>query len=133
LKAGNLYYDLFDQVFKQFIEPAHPKSKIRILIFHDDLEVPINLAFMDNQDLTVQLVFDTVDKTVQSKKKDPYFTIQSYKKMTISLIITENPEGSGRAFNYNKPRSKSKTIVKSDILNFQEYVKSLKSVHFMSA
>ncbi len=37
--------------------------------------------------------------------------------MTISLIITENPVGSGRAFNYNKQTSKSKTIVKSDILN----------------
>jgi len=68
LTAGNLYYNLFDQVFKQFIEPAHPRSKIRILIFHDDLEVPINLALMDKQDLTVQLVFDTIDKTVQSKK-----------------------------------------------------------------
>ena len=69
LTAGDIYFDLFTQVFQQFIEPLNSKSKIRVLIFHDDFQVPINLSFMDKKDLTVQLLFDAIDKTVQSKKK----------------------------------------------------------------
>ncbi len=50
------------------------------MIFHDDFQVPINLSLMDKQDLTVQMVFDATDKTVQSKTKDPYLEIQTNKK-----------------------------------------------------
>ena len=42
---------------------------------------------MDKKDLTVQLVFDAIDKTVQSKKKDPNFEIQSNKKLKFQLLL----------------------------------------------
>ena len=47
LTAGDLYYDLFTDIFKKHIDPCHPQSKIRILIFHADFQTPVNLNFMD--------------------------------------------------------------------------------------
>ncbi len=131
LTAGDMYFNLFAQIFEKYIEPALPKSKIRILVFHEDFQVPINLSFMDKQDLTVQMVFDAIDKTVQSKKKDPNFEIQANKKMTISLIITENPVGTGRSYNYNNKPVKYKRIDKQTIQNTAEYCQNLYSVYIV--
>ena len=130
LTAGELYYDLFNELFKKYIEPTHSNSKIRILLFHEDFQVPINLSFMDKNDLTVQMVFDAIDKTVQSKKKDPNFEIQSNKKMSISIIIAENPKGSGRKFT-NQNKTKPILVDKNSILNIKEYCLNLQSVHII--
>ncbi len=87
---------------------------------------------MDKQDLTVQMVFDAIDKTVQSKKKDPNFEIQTNKKMTISIIITENPVGTGRQYNYNKDVPvKYKKIDKKSIETTAQYCQNLYSVYIV--
>ena len=138
LTAGDIYFDLFTQVFQQFIEPLNSKSKIRVLIFHDDFQVPINLSFMDKKDLTVQLLFDAIDKTVQSKKKDPNFEIQTDKKLKISIIIADNPSGSGRSKKSTLPGKRKmlqtsnedeqyKKIDKQTVIN--EYCTKLNSVY----
>lgn len=108
------------------------------MIFHDDFQVPINLSFMDKKDLTVQLLFDAIDKTVQFKKKDPNFEIQTDKKLKISIIIADNPSGSGRSKKSTLPGKRImlqtstedeqyKKIYKQTVIN--EYCTNLNSVY----
>ena len=107
LEAGNLYQDLFTKIHDEFVRPIPETSKMRFCIYHDDFSDPINSAFMDKKDLTVKMMFDTLERVVQSKKNTPLFEISSKKNMKIYIFSADNPIGKGNNFFSHKMYSKS--------------------------
>ena len=96
IQGDNLYRQLFTNIFAELVDPLPENNKVRVLITHEDFQTPISLPFIDKKALTIDLVFDSLDRVVQSKKKDPTFEQKSNKKMQIAIFIADNPKGSGR-------------------------------------
>jgi hypothetical protein len=57
---------------------------------------------MDKKDLTVKMMFDTLERVVQSKKNTPLFEISSKKNMKIYIFSADNPIGKGNNFFHTK-------------------------------
>jgi hypothetical protein len=96
LEAGDLYHDLFTKIHDEFVTSKDINTKMRFCINHDDFQDPINSAFMDKKDLTVKMMFDTLERVTQSKKKLPSFEITSKKNMSIYIFSADNPVGKGK-------------------------------------
>ena len=96
LEAGTLYRDMFTAIFAQLIDPLPSTHMVRVVIMHEDFDNPVSMEFVDKDELTVEMVFQSLDLVVQSKKKNSNFEQRSNKKMQIAVFSVDNPKGRGR-------------------------------------
>ena len=137
LQAGEQYYEMFQQILSELVNPIDASCKVRLSIGHDDFNENVNLEFMDKDKLTVQMCFDALDSVVQSRKKRPGYEIQSKNKMTFSIIIAENPKGRGRRClteleksqrNLDKVSKKRNWRTNNHVVTFEDFCKYKNSI-----
>ena len=96
VQASQACVEFIKQIFTDFIDPIESDKKIRLYIDHEAFSYPINTAFVDKEDLTVEMILSYFESIIQSLKIMDEFEQKLNNKIKISIIIANKLLGRGK-------------------------------------
>ena len=107
---------LFEQIHTDYIKPVAKNDQVKIVIDHDMFKAPIWLPYMNPDDLTPDMIYNTFDRIAQSYKLNDD-SAQTSQRFTARVSVKKMPAGSGLDHGLDIPTN-----------SFEEFLQNTRSV-----
>ena len=103
VQANRLFQKFINDIHKDYIADIPNTKKIRLCINHEKFAAAINMPFMYPRDLTQDLIWENLERVIQSRKRvipeDQDLTVHSIK---ISIMEGNLLRGSSKKIHYGE-------------------------------
>jgi hypothetical protein len=111
-KSEKYLSDMFNDIHSKLISTAGEKDRIKVKIWHEEFNTPINIPLMNRNDLSVDMIIEQFDNVSQSYKQVPSEEMASSRKFSMTVTIVKDEVGGAplpyfrnwETFCYNKKR-----------------------------
>ena len=86
-----MVYDLFETLLQRLLQDVEDEDRVRIVIDHPELDIPIIVAFRLRRDVTVDVVLTQIETVLQSAEG---FNLDS--SLKVKVIVVRRPRGGSR-------------------------------------
>jgi len=93
ISSMNQTKQFIDNLATQFVNTQKENTKIGICINHDLFTDAINLPFQLKQQIKPEVIWNVLEKTIQSKKKTEKLEIKDMHKIVVTFKIAELKQG----------------------------------------
>ena len=108
---------LFEQMHARFTEGLNPRDYIRMVFFHDSFKIPVSIPFVENSQLTPQLIIDKFEKVIQSYKNT---TVNNNNSFSATVQIAKSISGGHKRKNLAKVQRKPNKKPRNQLTSYED-------------